>query len=485
MGIISKELNNSGDRYFSGQFRKKLILYLFASIGSLLALIFGIDAIYRQEYTFASVLLFICAGLAIILTFLWKVKDLTLISLIGALFMLLANIFLITFVARTDDTAPLWHFIAPPIFLFATNRRTGSLLIIILFLVTIGSFELIPELKEHYNWFFKARFYSSFLTVSILSYITEFVRERTYKAFQNADRDKGLYVDQVLQQNEEIQSQRDQLEKTNAVISKTNCLLTDSISYARYIQEAILPDISHLRATLPQGFIFFRPRDIVSGDFYWFSKHQDSFFIAAVDCTGHGVPGAFMSMIGNTLLNEIVNEKKITSPAAILNELDNGIERILQQHHRDEKSRDDGMDISLCRIDVNQKKLTYALAGHFSYIRTPEGIQRLTGNVQSIGHKGHSKNFTSFSENTLDISDSMQLYLFTDGYLDQFGGPANTKFMVTRFESLLEQCKEISMSEQEYVFKNAFNEWKNFRPQTTRQIDDVLVMGFDLSNILW
>ncbi|MBI4647435.1 MAG: SpoIIE family protein phosphatase [Bacteroidia bacterium] len=494
----------SNTKYISESFRKTLLAKVFAITGILLTLPFGIDALFRKEYNFGIFLLILFVIITILNIHLWVTKKYQLGNTLIVACMFLANIYLITILARTDTTAPLWHFVSPPLFLFATNRKTGTYLIIALIIITVLSFELIPELKEIYTTFYKIRFYSILGTVILLSYIYEFVREKSYIAFIEADKQKTIYLQQVMEQNEEIQQKNEEIEAqseiqkqmneellvqkeelqtqsellqtVNKSLERSNTLITDSIKYAKNIQEAILPDIKIIKKYFPESFIIYLPRDIVSGDFYWFSVQNEMQFIAAVDCTGHGVPGAFMSMIGHTLLNETVNVKNILSPKEILDELSRGISGTLTQKGKT-GLKDDGMDISLCRFDLKHKELLIAMAGHYAYFSdesqgTETCIQTIKGDSVSIGETQKKGDF-KYSEHKINYTGHIRIFMLTDGFTDQFGGEYDQKFMAIRLNRMLNENKNSDMDELNNLLISTFENWKS----GYSQIDDVLLIG--------
>jgi serine phosphatase RsbU (regulator of sigma subunit) len=478
--LKNQERITVSEQYFSDQFRKRLTLYLFGSIGSLLAIIFGLDAFSRGEKTFGVVLITIALGTTLTMFLIKKAKDVTIPSYIMVGLMFIANFYLLLVVAVRDDTAHLWNYIAPPIFLFASNRRVGSVLIISLIVITILSFEFMPDTKDIYDTFYKARFYATFFTVIMLSYIYEFIRERTYLAFKQADQEKEEFLDQVLQQKEEIESQKNQLEDVNKVIAKTNHLLTNSINYAKHIQDSILPEINTFSNLFSNSFIYYQPRDIVSGDFYWFTEVENRKYAAVVDCTGHGVPGAFMSMIGCTLLNEIVLYRNVKSTSEILDHLDKRVIQTLNQS--DYKSMDDGMDISIMCLDNKTKTVSLSLASQHCYLIKSDSVKRIEGNPYSIGgilSIDSKKEFESYSFAKKEID---RLYLTTDGYLDQFGGPANQKYMSQRFEKLILESTNVKISQQRNIIQNEMIDWMSYNPLKNAQIDDILVLGIDFSD---
>lgn len=270
------------------------------------------------------------------------------------------------------------------------------------------------------------------------------------------------------------------LEKKNKLISEQNKDITDSINYAQKIQQALLPSSESIRNLFPNSFIFFQPRNVVSGDFYWASAHKDSAIIAAVDCTGHGVPGAFMSMIGNTLLNQIVNESEIIRPAEILFHLCDEVIKSLKQTGASGESRD-GMDIALCTLKPLSKTAenrNYLL--EFSGANNPlivikQGVlTEYKGDKQPIGiYSGTPKPFSSLS---LELESGDLIYLYSDGYADQFGGPQNKKFKYSQLKELLVTIAKLPMHDQCERLKTQFENWK----ANNEQVDDVLVIGIKI-----
>lgn len=273
----------------------------------------------------------------------------------------------------------------------------------------------------------------------------------------------------------DLATEKDNVEKAYEVIEEKNKSITDSIEYANRIQKAILPNIPSIKQVLPEMFIFYKPKAIVSGDFYWFTQKDKKCVIAAVDCTGHGVPGAFMSIIGYTLLNQIVNEKSIVDPSTILSNLDEGVKQALHQRQEGAEAMD-GMDIALATIDLNNKEIVFAGAlrpllcinnGETNYIK---------GNKLSIG--GHQiKEQNIYISHTIKIGGNGIFYMFSDGICDQFGGPRNKKLSSKGVRELLFQCSKLPVNEQHKWLSLQFDKWKG----SHEQIDDVMVIGIKLN----
>ena len=266
-------------------------------------------------------------------------------------------------------------------------------------------------------------------------------------------------------------------QKANKQLAEKNKEITDSILYAKYIQEALLPLMEEIMDKLPNSFILFKPKDIVSGDFYWFANvsrdDARSYIIAAVDCTGHGVPGAFMSMLGNAYLSEIVNEKGITKPSDILEALRDDIIKSLKQKAGIGESKD-GMDIALCNLEflAGQAgiKLQYAGANNPLFIVRNGELMETMADRQPIGIYVESKPFTN---HTIDLQKGDAIYIFSDGYFDQFGGPQAKKFMIKRFKQLLLSIQDKNMQQQKEHLDKTIEDWKG----NEGQVDDILVIG--------
>ena len=263
-----------------------------------------------------------------------------------------------------------------------------------------------------------------------------------------------------------------ELKEAEYQIKQKNKDITDSIVYAKRIQEAILPGRGDIAKGFSDFFIYYRPRDIVSGDFYWFAKQFGKVLIASVDCTGHGVPGAFMSMIGNDMLNQIVKVKGIIEPAAVLNSLNESIRHALKQDKK-ESETSDGMDIALCLFDKSSNRLEYAGAHRPLYLIRNKQLQVINADKFPIGGT-HIDSDKKFTNHVIEVKKGDMIYLFSDGYTDQFGGEGGRKFMAKHFQRFLAEIHELSMSEQERALSLTFEKWKG----SAEQVDDVLVVGF-------
>lgn len=260
--------------------------------------------------------------------------------------------------------------------------------------------------------------------------------------------------------------------KAEKKVLQINKDLTDSIVYASQIQKALLPKVYKLTLLAPDSFIFYQPRDLVSGDFPWFSKVNDTLILAAVDCTGHGVPGALMSMISHEMLNQVMTDPAVVNPAMALNMLDQRIMTALNQEDGTTGNQD-GLDIALVAIKAG-KRLQFAGARRPLLIVRNREIIELKPTKLSVGGNGDQQK--GFACEEMDLQKGDRLYLFSDGYNDQFGGPKNKKFLMRRFKELLLNMCDLSMVEQESVMHNTFYGWKGEH----MQVDDVLVMGIEV-----
>jgi CheY-like chemotaxis protein/Tfp pilus assembly protein PilF len=277
--------------------------------------------------------------------------------------------------------------------------------------------------------------------------------------------------------NRQIAEQKAEIEKQHELTNQQKKKLTDSILYAQRIQNAVLPPKYVFEKIFPQHFILFKPRDIVSGDFYWITSKDNVAVIAVADCTGHGVPGAFMSMLGIAFLNEIVNKITINRHIVtlhaneILNELREYVIHSLHQTGNPVEAKD-GMDISLCIIDFENKMMQFAGAHNPVYLIRNKELQIIEADRMPIGiYKTDNK---LFSNHEIPLQYNDQIYLFTDGFYDQIGGPKEQKMMSINFRKYLSEICSFPMSEQQIMLAKYFDEWKG----ENEQIDDILVVGF-------
>jgi ligand-binding sensor domain-containing protein/serine phosphatase RsbU (regulator of sigma subunit) len=330
-------------------------------------------------------------------------------------------------------------------------------------------------------WYKTWWFYTLVGIIAIGSiYLFIVVRTRNLrKAKEELEQEVELRTFQLRQEKEKVEVINKEVIEQKAIIEAKNHDITDSIKYAKNIQEALLPPLQNLHKELKEAFVLYQPKDIVSGDFYWFAKRNNKRFVASVDCTGHGVPGAFMSIIGNTLLNEIVTEKNITQPAEILDELHAGVKTALKQSES-ENERRDGMDIALCSLNEEGNILEYAGANRPLWIfrankTGDEAFEMIKANKFPIGGMElHENEKRKFSNHSIPVEKGDMIYIFSDGYADQFGGPKGKKFMVGNMQKLIEEIHQKPVKEQEKLLSQAFHNWKG----TLEQIDDVLVIGF-------
>ncbi|MBS1647985.1 MAG: SpoIIE family protein phosphatase [Bacteroidetes bacterium] len=269
-----------------------------------------------------------------------------------------------------------------------------------------------------------------------------------------------------------VMERTEQLALKNADLAEKNKNITDSIRYAKYIQDAMLPKESVLKATLKEYFILFKPKDIVSGDFYWLKQHQNNIYIAAVDCTGHGVPGAFLSIEANNLLNTAFNADNDKSPAAILNRLDKLTEQTLHTTVHDIEIRD-GMDLALCKINFETYTAEYAGAFNPLYLVRDNKLIEYQPDHLYIGNNDAKKPYTNHS---FKIEKNDMLYLFSDGYADQFGGENGKKYKYKQLQQVLVKNNNASMVEQKKLLEEDFNQWRG----QVEQVDDIMIIGIKI-----
>lgn len=263
------------------------------------------------------------------------------------------------------------------------------------------------------------------------------------------------------------------IKQQHLLVKTKNKEILDSINYAQKIQQTIIPSIAEVKNIFPISFALLLPKAIVSGDFYWLTEKENCIFIAVADCTGHGVPGGFMSMLGIALLNEVINEKKEYNPSDILDLLKAKIILALRQTENVNEAKD-GMDIALCKINKTSLELTFAGANNSLHIIRSNKIIELKGDKQPIGIYHNNKN--QFTQQRIELYKNDTIYMFTDGYPDQFGGPFGKKYKYKQLEGLLLSIHNKEMDEQQKILHSTYERWKG----ALEQVDDICILGIKI-----
>ncbi len=277
----------------------------------------------------------------------------------------------------------------------------------------------------------------------------------------------------VIERTAELVEKQKEVEEQNEKISELYEEVTDSIKYAKGLQEAILPPDEFVKKLIPNAFVLYKPKDIVSGDFYWIEEKNDKVYFAAVDCTGHGVPGAFMSIVGYNALNEALRVSD--NPGEILDGLNKGISKTLHNNAIGTTTKD-GMDLALCSYDKKTRTLEYSGAYNPLYLIRNGEVEQLKADKFAIGgyYEDPDKKYTN---HVLQLEENDYIYIFSDGYADQFGGPKGKKFMYKRFRDHLLSLNGKSMTDQKLFLDATLEQWRG----PLEQIDDVLVIGMHIA----
>lgn len=263
----------------------------------------------------------------------------------------------------------------------------------------------------------------------------------------------------------------DRIEKQKARLELRDKDLTDSLIYAQRIQEALLPSEEYFRKYFKDSFVFFKPKDIVSGDFYWIGEKGSKIFVVAADCTGHGVPGALMSVIGLDIIDKAINEENIEKPSVILEIMNRGLEKTFSREKNIGTIIRDGMDIGLCVIDIEKRKIEYAGAFFPLYLVRDNSLIEIKGDKYIIGMNPEG---LEYNNHEIDLKEEDILYIFSDGYVDQFGGTENKKFMYRRFRYLLLKIHRFPVEDQKSILEENIRSWM----AENIQVDDMMVIGF-------
>jgi serine phosphatase RsbU (regulator of sigma subunit) len=367
--------------------------------------------------------------------------------------------------------------------------------------IAVYEFSVLPP---WYRTYF-AYFGYIILLVVVVYFIIKFY---TRKLELDKIRLEGIVVErtaEVVKQKDEVERQKDVVMQQKEHIEHIHHELKDSIFYAERIQKAILPHKDYAEENMDDHFILFKPKDIVSGDFYFANKYENTLIFAAADCTGHGVPGAFMSMLGVAFLNEIVNERIAKNSGQILDALRQNIIKSLQQTGKEGENKD-GMDLSLCSIDLKSNKLQWTGANNPLYL-----VRKSDSETETLTYFCNQEEITiepslfeggynlyefkpdkmpvaiyikmdNFSTNTIDLKHEDAIYVFTDGFADQFGGPKGKKYMYKPFKNLILSMQEKALEEHKHALDESIELWKaHIDPITNdffEQVDDICVIGY-------
>ncbi len=344
--------------------------------------------------------------------------------------------------------------------------------------------ELKTEKLLHQQQIEHKQYLNTFLVIGVFLSFALFGLALFYARFKHRANNKLQTQNIHIQaQKEEIETQKESIDLKNALLEQTNQKLTDSIRYAYTIQRAVLPHESDLQEVVPDLFINYLPKDIVSGDFYWITTAKDYVFIAVGDCTGHGVPGGFMVMIAETLLDEIVRLSAVYNPSEILEEMNQRLRSMLKQ---DKKMNDDGMDIIICRLTLKNKKseltnhdtelVSSSAKRPLYYLEPPyDEIHVIKGTNRTIGGAFKRKKTKPFKNHKIELPSNSMVYLTSDGFVDQKGAEG-VKYGSLRFKKLLRQIAKVSFDNHQQVLEDEFRKHKSHQ----NQIDDVTVLGFKL-----
>ena len=288
---------------------------------------------------------------------------------------------------------------------------------------------------------------------------------------------EDLYRDleqKVKDRTAEVVAQKEELECQRDLLAEQQKHIMDSIQYSKRLQNAILPTPEFIHELFPESFVFYRPKDIISGDFYWFHQHGNKRYFSAIDCTGHGVPGALVSMVGQNWLNYAVKDLQLEKPAEILDALNAGVKTTFKEKD-DDSSVKDGMDLALCCVDYDAMTLEFAGAYNPALIVSDGEYTQIKGDKFPIGAFFKEKS-GSFTNHKIEVKRGDVVYVFSDGYPDQFGGPDNFKFMTKRFREMLIKIHQMPMSEQYDVLESTLKDWVG----NLEQVDDITVIGIKI-----
>jgi serine phosphatase RsbU (regulator of sigma subunit) len=323
----------------------------------------------------------------------------------------------------------------------------------------VKNLQIENELKEEHN---RQQDLIRYGLISVLLLLVLFALFIVWKFIQKK-KDNSI----ISQQKKEVEEQKRQVEFQKDILHEKNMEITDSITYAKRLQSAILPHLDEFRALFENGFLLYMPKDIVAGDFYWTQSINDRSFFAVADCTGHGVPGALVSVVCSNALNRAVKEFKVQEPHLILEKTSDLVESTFQNNDEDVK---DGMDIALCCFDHTTKELFYSGANNNLYLVANSELVEYKSANRPIGAFGYKEKFNT---QKIPYLPGDMIFLFSDGYADQFGGERGKKFKYANFKKLIVENVHLEMDKQQELFRNTIEDWRG----DIEQIDDICLMG--------
>jgi serine phosphatase RsbU (regulator of sigma subunit) len=354
-----------------------------------------------------------------------------------------------------------WNVCIPIMIILLTGKKSGLVwsFITIAAISFFGFAELngykfpITYQPDHAKWFTISTHAGLVLIVFVIALVFE------------SDKTKALF--KLKNQTMEATLQKEELQQKNKNI-------TDSINYAKRIQYALLLPDEKVKQLLPESFILYRPKDIVSGDFYWIDFAVERTLIVAADCTGHGVPGALLSVVGHNMLNQLVNEYALTDPATILNQLNKGFIKLINQSKSNEIAMRDGMEVGVCSLDSRKGVLFYSGANVPLWYMRGNELHEIKGDKQPIGATGEMIN--PYHKHTIKTEPGDIFYLMSDGYGDQFGGDDGKKFKRQRIRNLIRSIYQFPMEKQKQLFEQTIEDWRG----AYEQVDDIMVIAFKI-----
>ncbi len=444
---------------------------IFMMIGIVALTYFSLRGFIVLNYTLAYALLFFEVLLILCFIYIQIYQNHVFAGHSVSTLMLLLTIFLI-YTGGENLTGPLWAYTVPVVSFATTGKRVGLIHTSILFLFMTVAFVLLPQYFPPYNFVFKLRLYISLLVNTLLLFFFEHSRSAIYRNMVRSQDEKIRLIDTIKNQNDELQEQKQSLQMLNYEIEQKNIFITDSIKYAQRIQTSVMPLEESFRSIFDQYFILNYPKNIISGDFYYLHQNNNFITFALGDCSGHGVPGAYLSLISLVFLDQI---HKINPKLDITEKL-NWIESQILQLLKIEQSEfnNDSIDISLCQIHPDEKILRISLVNQDMILQLDNGeIQTIYGQPFSLCDRQANELFTV---QQFSFKHEFKLVLFTDGFADQLNQQSR-KFSKKRFYKLIEQNIHHNFEQLKNTLVNEHKNWKG----NTKQTDDICIIGLHYS----
>jgi len=468
--------NFSSNEFNKEESRKVIIIYIFSFLGLFSLILFGTKRLLQGE-TQAAIVDYSISGISLVILLFLKITKKVNIAAHATVFLVFILEFAIFAFIGKDGTGLYWMYLYPLFSIFLLGNKSGNIYSFLLIISIALGLHFKPDFIIKYPDNMLLRIIFTYSFVLALTNVYEYVRYKTHKAFVQMYEEKSNYLEETLQQKEEISSINERLSEDRKIIlvqkeelEEAHNNIQGSINYAKRIQDAMLTNKDLLNDYFSDNyFILFKPRETVSGDFFYVNKVKNHLIFAVADCTGHGVSGGFLTVLGITYLHEIVRREGIKKTGEVLDVLRTRIKTIFKTFGTNTRN---GLDINFCAVDTDTNILQYSGAYNPLWIIRNNELIEYDATRNPIGFYPKEQDFVT---NTIQLQNNDKIYLFSDGFKDQVGGETIKKCGNTRFKKLIMETSSLPIQEQNKFLEEKLQNWKG----NNKQVDDITIMGIE------